>query len=203
MSTGLALTAGFGNNLGRLICFQGLVYGVGAGIVMSTLTPILPEYYTRRSGVAQGAAAAAAGLGGAVYSLSIRHMLYSLGPRKTLGILASTHFAINTTLSVIAKRPRKFEKRSIYVAKFANFREPKVSLMMLINFISSLAVMIPMCFGPEISNTMGFQGSAPSMILAGMSVLGVPSRLLVGVLADKMGHLNTFIAGTMAYTLSA
>lgn len=41
----------------HLILTQGLMSGVGSGIILNTLPTILPEYFDRHSGWAQGIAA--------------------------------------------------------------------------------------------------------------------------------------------------
>lgn len=52
---GLGLgTAALSRNIWTLFGCQGLLVGVGTGILINVLAPILPEYFPRRSGLAQG-----------------------------------------------------------------------------------------------------------------------------------------------------
>ncbi|KAF2258239.1 MFS general substrate transporter, partial [Lojkania enalia] len=202
MSLGLGLAAA-SRNFAHLLCTQGIIFGLGSGIIQYTLAPVLPEYFNKRAGLAQGIVIAAAGLGGGCYSPLVRALLQGIGTRKTLGVLAAIHLVVNTIASMMARGPRKFQKRKKGIVGFAAFKEPIVVLLMAVNFISALIVMVPMCFGPEFSKSLGYNSKTAALLLALTSLVGVPARLLLGCLADKLGHQNTLFAGIAVYAASA
>ncbi|KAF2728588.1 hypothetical protein EJ04DRAFT_538341 [Polyplosphaeria fusca] len=139
MALGLG-TAALADNvslhLSEVLVTQYFVFGIGCGIMMWILAPILPEYFDKHTGLARGIAVAASGVGGTIYTPVIKTMLGGIGTRYTWLV------------------PR-----------------PEISLM-VVNFISSLIIMTPNCFGPDFSKPIGLHGSQPNFWLAITSAIG-------------------------------
>ncbi|KAF2689517.1 MFS general substrate transporter [Lentithecium fluviatile CBS 122367] len=200
ISVGFAAAA-CSNHLAILICTQGLLVGTGCGILLYTLTAILPEYFSRRSGLAQGVQMAAASAGGASLSMATPAMLEAVGTKTTLGIFAATSAVVCGVVSVLAQPPRKFEKRSPHPVGWRDMKNPVFTLLLLANLIHPLTLTTPMTFGPEFSESLHFSEKMGSVLLAVASAVGIPSRLVNGHVADKIGHLNMLLLATAVYAL--
>ncbi|KAH7075533.1 major facilitator superfamily domain-containing protein [Paraphoma chrysanthemicola] len=198
---GLAM-AGLCRNLVQLFVCQGLIQGVGAGILLYLLTPILPEYFPERSGLAQGTMFAAAALGGMTFSFANTALLEHLGVRKTLFVLAGISAGTLSVASALALPPRKFEKRDTKIVHWKVFKDPLFSSLFLVNLIHPLTLAIPMAFGPDFAKSLGIDVTKASYLLAINSGVGIPSRLGAGALADKIGHQNTLLIATAVYVLA-
>jgi MFS family permease len=192
--------------------------GIGSGILLYVLSPILPEYFPDRSGLAQGTmfagewlsprpferslTATAAALGGMVFSFMTTALLDHVRARWTLGIVAIFSCVTLSIASALALPPRKFEKRDTCIIGLRTFKEPLFACLFLANLIHPLTLAVPMTFGPLFAEALGMNFTHASYMLAVNSGVGIPARLGTGALADKIGHQNTLILATAVYALA-
>ncbi|KAI4625617.1 hypothetical protein J4E80_002749 [Alternaria sp. BMP 0032] len=188
--------------LATLVACQGLLVGLGTGIHIYLLGPILPEYFPQRSGLAQGVMFACAALGSTVWVFALTELLKTLGTRWTLGILAMFSFAVLSTSSALALPPRKFEKRSTDIVGWKVFKDPLFASLAVANLVHPLTMAIPMVFGPEFAQSIGTGIIHGSYLLAINTGVGIPGRLCTGWLSDKIGHLNMLIVATAVYAIA-
>ncbi|KAL5116033.1 hypothetical protein ACEQ8H_006044 [Pleosporales sp. CAS-2024a] len=186
----------------HLFATQGVLVGIGSGILIYVMAPILPEYFPERSGLAQGTMYTSAAVGGMVFSFALTKLLEKVGARFTLGILALISLVTLSVASKLALPPRKFEKRSRSIMALKTFREPLFTCLFLVNLIHPLTLAVPMVYGPSFAESLGMGFEHASYLLAINSGVGIPSRLGAGALADKIGHQNTLIMATALYTLA-
>jgi hypothetical protein len=186
--------------------------------LLYVLTPILPEYFLKRSGLAQGIMGtgetafpsvlrsmltlAATAVGGTSFTFAITVLLERFGIRKTLGIVASVSAVLLSIASLLALPPRKFEKRSTKMVGWKTFGDPLFSCLFLVNFIHPLTLAVPMVFGPQFAESLGIKITKASYLLAINSGVGIFSRIPTGLLADRIGHQNTLILATIVYVLA-
>ncbi|KAF2190748.1 MFS general substrate transporter [Zopfia rhizophila CBS 207.26] len=187
--------------LPHLLITQGVITGLGSGLLQSTLNLIVPEYFSKHGALAQGVIFAGGGLGGFFYAPVLRLLLQKLGSREALGILASIQFILGSVVSAITQRPRKFKKRSYRIVSCKAFENPIFTLLMLVNLLHPLTIGIPMIFSPGFSGFLGFDVTQAAMLLALASAVGIPARILLGFLADKIGHQNALLFGTATNAL--
>ncbi|OCL08831.1 MFS general substrate transporter [Glonium stellatum] len=199
---GLGLgTAAASTRYWHLLLTQGVIAGVGNGLVQYPLATIAPEYFSGRSGKAMGLITAASGLGGLTYAPIIRMMLKNLGTRKTLGLLSLINLSTCGTIAYFAQPPRKVKARCATVPwKFA--KEPVFILTIFVNLLSTLAINIPMALGPDFSRALGYSAGIGALLLAVNNGIGSPSRIAIGHIADKIGHQNTLFVAMAIITLT-
>ncbi|KAF2446704.1 MFS general substrate transporter [Karstenula rhodostoma CBS 690.94] len=189
-------------NVWFLLLTQGLLVGIGNGVFFHVLSTILPEYFSKNAGLAQGACLACGGLGGLALSLSLPEVLEAVGSRWTLGILSVLSAFFLGISSSLAQPPRKCQDRRTKPAGWGAFKNPTFTLLLIVNLVNPLTVAIPTTFGPEFSKALGYNVRMASVILALVSVMGIPSRLLTGYAADRLGHNNVLFVATLTYALS-
>ncbi|CBX93380.1 hypothetical protein LEMA_P042810.1 [Plenodomus lingam JN3] len=197
-------TASLSHYVWTLVGCQGLLVGVGTGLLINILAPILPEYFSTRSGLAQGTMYASAALGGTVWSLALTVMLEKkdIGIRTTLRILAGVSGCLLGLASWLALPPRKYEKRSMKIIRFHTFKDPLFSFLAVVNLIHPMTLAIPMAFGPEFAEALGVRLTEASWLLALNSGVGIPARFFAGLLADKIGYQNMLTIATAVYALA-
>ncbi|ORY12353.1 major facilitator superfamily domain-containing protein [Clohesyomyces aquaticus] len=218
VSVGL-LTASWSTNLSHLVVTQGIFVGLGNGLLLYTLPVIIPEYFSKRSGLVQGITAAgvfdidttrlaeliqvtAASLGGVFYSPVLRKLLQVLGTRNTLRALACMNAMLLGVASGLAQPARKYEKRTYSIVKLKIFKDPIFSLLMVVNFLNPLTFATTFNFGPDFSESLGFSETMAGYLLALVCGIAIPFRILMGYLGDRFGHQNGLIAGTLVSALS-
>lgn len=201
-----------------LLACQGFLVGLGGGILMYILGPILPEYFPDHSGLAQGCMYAcklfrsiytwlvltvtAAALGGLVWSFGLTTSLETLGVRKTLGILSGCCGVTLSAASALALPPRKFDKRDTRILSWRAFGDPLFFCLAVVNLTHPLTVAIPFTFGPEFAESLGIKITTATELLAINSGVGIPARLVTGLLADSLGHQNILVLATAVYALA-
>ncbi|KAF1962741.1 MFS general substrate transporter [Byssothecium circinans] len=200
----ILISVGFGvaatsTQLWILLLTQGLMVGLGAGIFISTLQPILADFFGRRVGLAQGISLASASAGGVALSISIPELLDAIGSRATLGVLASISAALGTLVSLLAQPPRKYERRNTNMVPWSIFRKPIFTLLFIVSFIHPLTLANPMTFGPDFSATLGFTKTQGSLLLACMNAVGLLARLGIGWMVDNTGQLNMLLIAMVVY----
>ncbi|CAI6252318.1 unnamed protein product [Periconia digitata] len=201
------MTLGFGlasisTHLWMMVLTQGILVGVGGGIFLYTLAPILPEYFVKHSGLAQGIALASGSAGGSVLSLSVPVMLDHLGSQATLSLLGSISLAICSAVSFLAQPPRQIKDRNNTMVCWKTFKDPIFTCLFIANFLHALTLLNPITFGPEFSEALGLSNRTGSIILAIMSAVGIPARLITGYVADVVGHQNMLLLAVFTYAVS-
>ncbi|KAI4949199.1 hypothetical protein J4E91_005663 [Alternaria rosae] len=188
--------------LATLVACQGLLVGLGTGIHIYLLGPILPEYFPQRSGLAQGIMFACAALGSTVWVFALTELLETLGIRWTLGILSMSNLAVLSISSALALPPRKFKRRSTDIVSWKVFKDPLFASLAVANLVHPLTMAIPMVFGPEFAQSIGTGIIHGSYLLAINTGVGIPGRLCTGWLSDKIGHLNMLVVATAMYVIA-
>ncbi|PVI07121.1 MFS general substrate transporter [Periconia macrospinosa] len=194
-------TAAASTHLWMLLLTQGLLVGLGGGIFLSTLAPILPEYFDKHSGLAQGVSLASASAGGTVLSLATPELLDHIGSRATLGVMCSISIILGAIVSALAQPPRRFTRRSNKMVNWKTFKDPMFTLLFLANLLHPLSVSNPATFGPEFSEALGLSKQRGSVILAIVSAVGLPARLVTGHVSDLVGHQNMLLLATAVYAV--
>ncbi|KAE8867953.1 hypothetical protein PTNB29_01864 [Pyrenophora teres f. teres] len=200
------VTLGFGgpalsHNLATIIGCQGMLVGIGTGILTSVLGTILPEYFPQRSGLAQGVMYASSALGAMIWSFVLTELLETVGIRWTLGTLALVNMVFLGIASGLALPPRRFEKRSSHIIGWGTIRDPIFLSLAMVHLTQALAWGIPMTYGPIFAESLGVSISKASYLVAINSGVGILVRPGTGWLADRVGYLNMLMAATAVYCL--
>ncbi|RMZ74354.1 monocarboxylate transporter [Pyrenophora seminiperda CCB06] len=194
--------AALGHNLATILGCQGVLVGLGSGILTNVLLPILPEYFPERAGLAQGVMFAFVALGGMVGPFMLIQLLETLGIRWTLGILAMLSAITMGIASGLALPPRKFEKRNTHMIGWKAMRDPLFLSLAMVNLTIPLTSVLPMTFGPVFAESLGFSISKASYLVAINSGVGILTRPGIGWLGDRVGHLNMLMAAIAVYVLA-
>lgn len=144
----------------------------------------------------------AAALGGTAFSFLTTHLLEKIGTRATLATLAGMSVFTLSLASALALPPRKFEKRNTDMVGWKAFKDPLFISLACVNLIHPLTLAIPMTFGPEFGESLDLGVQQASYLLAINSGVGIPSRLVTGALADKIGHQNMLMIATAGYAIA-
>ncbi|EDU48250.1 Major Facilitator Superfamily protein [Pyrenophora tritici-repentis] len=194
--------ASMSHNLASIIGCQGTLVGIGSGILIYVLGPILPEYFPQRGGLAQGVMYASAALGGMIWSFALTGLLETVGIRWTLGSVALVNMVILGIASVLALPPRRFKKRSTHIIGWKTIRDPLFLSLAIVNLTQPLVLTLPMGYGPIFAESLGVSISKASYLVAINSGVGVLVRPGTGWLADRFGYLNMLMIATAVYCLA-
>ncbi|KAL5589222.1 hypothetical protein FOBRF1_015750 [Fusarium oxysporum] len=187
----------------HLFLTQGVLFGLGLGLLFIPTAAVIPQWFTTRRSLATGFALAGAAFGGTVYSLAAGAMIRNLGLHwalRTLGILA---FAVNTSMIILIRDRNKAsagEFRSPFQTKHFNIG----GIWLLIGFggFTMLGYFILIFTLASFGNNLGLDSSQASIVSAIFNLGQTVGRPLVGYLSDRFGRINmaaimTLVAGVL------
>ena len=77
-------SAAFATQLWATIVCQGVLVGIGQGIINPLFLSLPSQWFLKHRGLASGITLGGAGLGGGLSTLILRRLLWQLGSKKTL-----------------------------------------------------------------------------------------------------------------------
>ncbi|KAF8599127.1 MFS general substrate transporter [Ceratobasidium sp. AG-I] len=194
------LSAAFCTELWSIFITQGVLQGVGCGLLLPMIMALPSQWFKKRRGVATGIVIAGSSFGGAVPSLIVKKMLTTLSFRKTLLIYSFVQGAVmlagfllikvRTPTSRAAAKSRKIQ----WVDK-QYFKDLKFWSICLALFFALFGYMTPFVFisvytGEKLPNISAQLANLPIPIMSFASAIG---RTTVGLAADRIGFINAFI----------
>ncbi|CEL58613.1 Monocarboxylate transporter 10 OS=Rattus norvegicus GN=Slc16a10 PE=1 SV=1 [Rhizoctonia solani AG-1 IB] len=188
------------HDLWSIFLTQGVMQGIGCGLLLPMVFAIPSQWFRRHRGVASGVVIAGASLGGAVASLILQAMLGRLGFHKTLliysfvqGITMLVGFSLIKTRFPTSQLQNK-NRKIVWMDK-QYFKDPKFWSFWAALLFAVFGYMTPFVYIsvytrekiPQISDQLA---NLPIPIMAFASTIG---RTTVGLTGDRIGFLNAFV----------
>ncbi|KXJ90104.1 major facilitator superfamily domain-containing protein [Microdochium bolleyi] len=202
------MTASVSTTYWQLLLTQGLCKGLGDGLVFCPTVANVPTYFSpdKRRAVAMGIAASGTATGGIVFPLIAQRLMPSVGYGWTVRVMGFI-VLFNSVVMLVLVKPRAPRERSGGFFEWSAFREPPYALFCAGMFAVWLALYFAFYYVSEYGKTyIAVDTSTSLTLLLVMNAIGAPSRVLFGVLADKLlGPLHALIlavsfTGVMFYT---
>jgi len=185
-SAGLAC-ASLSGQIWHLLLSQGVLFGLGMGLLFLPTYGVIPQWFTRRRALANGIAISGSGLGGFVYSLGAGAIIRSLGVDWAYRILAIVSLVVNVACALLMRtryvaRPLAFDwsllKRRDYI------------LILGFGFFSMLGQFVLVFTLANYANIIGLDASQaawiPALFMLGQAI----GRPILGRLSDLYGHVQ-------------
>lgn len=185
-SVGL-VCASLSKQIWQLSLSQGVVFGLGMGMLFLPSYGVISQWFTRRRALANGIAIAGAGLGGFVYSLSAGAIIRNLGIDWAYRILAIVSAVVNIACALLmrtryAARPLAFD--------WSLLRNTEYLLILGYGFLSMLGYFVLIFTLANYANVIGLDASQaawiPALFMFGQAI----GRPIVGRLSDLYGHIK-------------
>ncbi|KHN94904.1 MFS monocarboxylate transporter [Metarhizium album ARSEF 1941] len=186
----------------QLILAQGLVQGIGNGMLFTPCVALVSVYFDKGRAFALSLAACGAPIGGIVFPLISRQLSSTVGFPWTVRVMGFI-MVFNTFLILALGRPRKFKKERRPLLEPAAFKE-KVYLFYSIGIFFTLwglyiAYFYTSTFGRKI---IGLSDSDSLTLLLVLNAAGVPGRLVPAFIADRFfGPFNTMLPFVMGSSI--
>ncbi|NNK77959.1 MAG: MFS transporter [Litoreibacter sp.] len=198
-STGLAALSG---SIMSLSLFQ-LVIGFGTAASFGPLIADISHWFMRRRGIAVAIAASGNYLSGAFWPLVLSGVLTDQGWRMVYFVLAGFTITIMIPLALLLRRQvppdatASAETQSRLKARGVGFSPRTLQLLLgLAGIGCCVAMAMPQVHLVAYSEDLGFGTQAGAQMLSLMLMGGVVSRLISGLLADRLGGLMTLLIGS-------
>jgi MFS family permease len=201
MSLGFLL-ASFGHTFWQLLLTQGFLYGVGSAMLYFPLISVAPPYFNTRRGAATGIIMSAGGVGGLVFSLSIRALLDAVGVRWTLRAMAFENLLVSVPSALYARKSRTIGALEGSLVSLKIAKKPAFFLQATAALLQAAGNFVPMTFTPEFSTILGYSVGFGAALLAINNGVNAVSRILMGVMADRFGRQNLLVLSVIGSAAS-
>lgn len=174
----------------HLILAQGVCVGLAAGCMFVPSVALLPQYFRRKRGLANGLAASGSSIGGVVYPIMFNQLQKTVGfpwATRALGFLCFGTICISLSLMRIRFAPK--EKRKLY--QFSAFKDPGYCLFAAAMFLGFLGFYNFLYYVQSYAIDTGITGNKLGFYL--LSMLNAAStfgRIAPNFVADHTGPIN-------------
>ncbi|OCL12190.1 MFS transporter, MCP family, solute carrier family 16, member 10 [Glonium stellatum] len=178
----------------QLLITQGILTGIGSGTFFCPSMGLVATYFSKRRGLAVGLVTMGNSAGGAIYPVVVRQLLPKIGFAWTVRVLGFVNLA---ALAVVLAfmRPRLPPRKAGPIVEFSAFKEPEFALFVAgMSFVIASLYFMFYYLVSFARDEIGLSYSTAVILLVILNGVGVPGRLLPGLLADRyFGVLNVFV----------
>jgi MFS family permease len=206
---GAALGAGFGlaattTNLTTFMLAHALLIGLlGTAALFAPLIADTSLWWVRRRGIAVAICASGNYLGGAIWPSIIQHFVEEVGWRQTYLGLALFCLVTVTALAFLMRRRPPAVPVVASAAALARPASPfgltptqAQALLCIAGLACCVAMSMPQVHIVAYCADLGFGAARGAQMLSIMMGFGVASRLISGMICDRIGGLRTLLLGS-------
>jgi MFS family permease len=182
----------------QFILAQGVLGGIGIGMSIAPAMAATGQYFQRKRAAAMGIALAGSSVGGVLFPIMLGKMLAneSLGFGWTIRICGFVMIAVMlpSCLCIRARLPPRTGKLFLPRA----FLELPYDTLILGSFMMLLGIFIPPFYLPTFAIGNGMNAELASYLVSIYNGASLFGRVIPGILADKLGRFNIYIAAAVS-----
>lgn len=198
------LVAGASAGIGQFALVQGLLIGVGTSATFAPLLADTSHWFTRRRGIAVAIVASGNYLAGAIWPPVVQHFVETVGWRQTyFGIGVVCLVGMLPLALVLRRRLPQHEAVVPGSAAAARMDRPLglspnalLALLAIASFACCTAMSVPQVHIVAYCGDLGYGPARGAQMLSVMLACGVVSRLIFGLICDRIGGLRTLLLGS-------
>ncbi|KUL84112.1 hypothetical protein ZTR_07404 [Talaromyces verruculosus] len=178
----------------QIFLSQGLMSGIGCGLMFCPTIALLPTYFEKRRALALSGAAAGSATGGLIIPAMVNSLLPKIGFAWTIRCLG--FFSLATLLpGLFFLRQRLPPRATGPIVEWKAFREVPYLCFAFGMFFVILGLYVGFFYVSSFArDALGASVSTATDLLMVMSAVGLPSRIIPGLLSDAYtGPLNLLI----------
>lgn len=186
-----------------MLCLMQFVVGFGTAASFGPLIADISHWFYRRRGIAVAIAASGNYLSGAIWPLVLSGILSDFGWRTAYMVLAALTIMLVVPLSLLLRRKLPDEasehaqRMSAANARSVSFSPRSLQWMLgLAGIGCCIAMSMPQVHIVSYCVDLGYGPAVGAEMLSLMLMGGVVSRLLSGLLADRLGGVITLLIGS-------
>lgn len=176
---------------------QGVLVGIGSGLLWVPSVAILPQYFTTRKALASGLAAAGSSIGGIIYPIVFRRLQQTIGfgwATRTIAFIALAGQLIS--LSVMRQRQMPKQKRALL--DLAAFKEPPYAFYCVGMFLAFASFYTPVYYIQLYTiETRLADMEFAFYLLPILNAASVPGRIIPNFCADYVGAMTILIPAAL------
>ncbi|MFK7834706.1 MAG: CynX/NimT family MFS transporter [Sulfitobacter sp.] len=186
-----------------------LIIGFASAVGFGPLMADISHWFVRRRGIAVALVASGNYLAGAIWPMALASVLEISGWRSAYTVIAVTTLVVVIPLAFLLRRQVSAEtKDTAQAASTLNAKSAGLSpraLAYLLGFAGiscCVAMSMPQVHIVALCVDMGFGPAVGAEMLSLMLLGGVGSRIVSGLLADRLGGVRTLLIGSVLQTIA-
>ncbi|KAI0476860.1 putative monocarboxylate permease [Xylaria cf. heliscus] len=176
----------------QIILAQGVLVGIGAGMVFVPSVAIVGTYFSTRRSTALGLAATGSSIGGIIYPVALKRLIRDIGLAWAIRVMGFIMFG-TLVISVAIMKPRLPPRKSGPFVDMDSLRSPIFVTWLLAVFFTFIGLYIPFFYSEKYALSIGVSEDLAFYLLIIMNAASVPGRIAPSILADKVGNLSVMI----------
>ena len=199
--TGGFIAASFAKQFWQLCLTQGVMVGLGTGLLFVSSIPVVSQWFRKKRSLAQGICSAGSGVGGIIASASTTPMIEHISLAWSLRVMGLICFVTLFIASCLVRdrnasiRPRQHP----FDIKF--FRRYDCLLLLGWGFFTLLGYMTFLYSLPDYTIAIGTSQSTASITVILVNLATGIGRPLTGIVSDKCGRITTAMAASLICAL--
>jgi MFS family permease len=201
--TASLICASFAKQIWHLFLTQGILFGLGMGLLFIPVASVVPQWFTSKRSLASGISLSGAGLGGLIYSLVASAMIRNIGLSWAFRVLGLLAFSVNTICVLLIRDRNKPDKTKKITMDLAILKSRDFDLLIGFSFFTILGYFILIYSLADYGQRIGLTSSQASLVSGILNLGQAIGRPLIGYFSDSVGRINiagitTFIAGVLS-----
>ncbi|KAI9323544.1 major facilitator superfamily domain-containing protein [Dichotomocladium elegans] len=207
--------ASFAKEIWHLYLTQGVCFGTGVSLMYITIMSVAPQYFDKKRGFALGLVASGSGIGGLIIPFIMTPINRSLGAAWTYRVLGFICLFCDVVAVIVVKdriKRKTGRKKLSELIRFDVFKNQSYCLWVAGGTVQLMPYFVPYFYLPAYATWLGLTDSQGSSLVAVTSAMNFVGRIVCGLIADRLGHVNTniiflvicclsnFLIWTFAYT---
>jgi MFS family permease len=212
LAASIALAAGFGmaslsTSISQFALIHGLLIGFGCSAIFGPLIADISHWFLKRRGLAVSIAAGGSYLAGAFWPLVISYAMSAYGWRITYAAIGGICLLTMLPLVLMLRRPAPMHLSgspgAVRGVLPIQLSPTALQVLLVIAGLSCCAAMsMPQVHIVAYCMDLGYGVARGSQMLSIMLAAGLASRLVSGLLADKIGGVKTQLLGSVLQCLA-
>ncbi|KAJ2491418.1 hypothetical protein IWW37_002302 [Coemansia sp. RSA 2050] len=187
------LLASFCKEPWQLCLTEGMVFGLGIGLVFSPTSTAPARWFTKRRGLATGIAVAGVGVGGLVIAPLTEFLVRQTSVEWSLRISAIYIIVLGSIACYFVRVPFQDKTRTLRNFDWHAFGDWRFAIHAWMVFFVTAAYIVPYTFLPEFWVDNGISSQTASVLIAVANVASSVGRVATGFAADYIGVLNSLV----------
>ncbi|KAJ1737922.1 hypothetical protein LPJ72_000077 [Coemansia sp. Benny D160-2] len=181
---------------------EGIVYGLGGGLVYSPTSTAPARWFTTRRGLATGITVAGVGVGGLVIAPLTEYLVSHVGVPWSMRISAFYILVLGLIACYFVRVPVQDKTRTLKNFNWGAFYNRRFVVQALMVFFVTAAYIVPFMYLPQFWVSKGISSQTASVIIAVANVSSSIGRVVTGFAADYIGVLNSLMITLIVSSIS-
>lgn len=171
---------------------QGVVVGIGAGMVFIPGVAIVGTYFSTRRATAIGLAATGSCIGGIVYPIALRRLIVNIGFGWAVRVMGFMMLA-TLIIAITVMKPRLPPRKSGPLINYEALRDPIFAMWLVAIVFSFIGLYVPFFYVEQYARSIGIDATTASYMLIIINAASIPGRIVPSMLADRFGNMSILI----------